>query len=113
MFRRDLEQTPSDWAVVTAQDILEALAEVQLGWFDEAEVQRYTQTPSSMLPISATIPGWVRHMKAVATAAGADRAAQTTAASSPFMHLGVVQAMQACNRCAWPLGSVSTVVLAG
>ena len=58
-----------------------------------AEVQRYTQTPSSMLAIGATISGGEKHKKATASAVTA-AAAPMAMAPSPFMQPSVVQAIQ-------------------
>ena len=40
-----------------------APAELPKGWFDDADVQGYKQTPSSMLAVGATIPGGGKHKR--------------------------------------------------
>ena len=85
-----------------------APVELPTGWFDESEVQRYTATLSSMLAMSATISGGVKHRKAKASAATV-AAAPTATAPSPFVQPSVVQAVQGVQQ----LCSSSTVVSAG
>ena len=85
-----------------------APVELQPGWFDESEVQRYTATPSSMLAMGATISGGGKHKKAKASAATA-AAAPTAMAPSPFVQPSVVQAIQGVQQ----VCSSSTVLSAG
>ena len=71
-----------------------APTELPRGWFNNANLHKYTHTPSSMLSIGATDSGGEKHKKAKATALTIAAAAPIAMAPSPFMQSGVFQAIQ-------------------